>query len=224
MVYLKQQALSALMNPHFIFNCMNSIQHFLNKNENTLANSYLADFSHLIRMTLEDAQAAFIPLDKELERINRYLSLEQLRFGEDLTYSLSIDPSLQTQSVHIPNMILQPYIENAIWHGIMPKNKPGCIKISFAKEKNAGMKITIEDDGVGLNFKTRKNKSQQHWGLKLTQERLALLQALLHQYYEVMLHSKPNGTGTIVTITLPLNPDANIFARMENEITGNIPI
>lgn len=225
-IYLKQQALGVLINPHFIFNSMNSIQHYLNKHDNDLANAYLADFASLMRITIENAREAFISLSQELSRIKLYLSLEQLRFGEQLQYEISIDPQLETDSIRIPNMILQPYIENAIWHGIMPKNAEGKIQISIFKNTDKELKILIKDNGVGL--KTNANKQappKQHrpLGMKITQERLELLNKLSGQYYFVRTGSRDAGdntSGTAIEITLPLQPNEKLLEQIEEELNA----
>ena len=220
-IYLKQQALSALINPHFIFNCMNSIQHFLNRNEKDTANNYLADFASLIRMTMEQAQEAFITIEQELSRINIYLSLEHLRFGDDLEYEISVDPALDKMATRIPNMMLQPYVENAIWHGIMPKKAPGKIEIHFLKLDEASMKIIIRDDGKGMAMtaagELRKRKGYGH---TLTKERLGLLSTLLDQYYNVEITPAYPGKvypGVCVGITMPLYPRQELLAALEPE-------
>ncbi|HMG16387.1 MAG TPA: two-component regulator propeller domain-containing protein, partial [Saprospiraceae bacterium] len=141
--YFKQQAFHALINPHFIFNCMNSIQFYIHKNNNKLAYKYLEQFGNLIRMTMEHAQESFIDLKSELERLEIYLSLEKLRCGEILSYSLTIDPALNIHDIMIPNMVIQPYVENAIWHGIMPKSKAGIVEIIITKLDATYFKISI---------------------------------------------------------------------------------
>ena len=213
-VYLKQQALSALINPHFIFNCMNSIQYFMDNNENDKANAYLADFAHLIRVTMEDAQKVYISLESEISRIKLYLSLEQLRFGDGLEYDISIDRTLRTHDEYIPNMILQPYVENAIWHGIMPKNGKGKIAVSFSRHNEKEIKIMVQDNGTGINSKkTEQDEKEGHYGMKLTEERLELLKQLSKENYSVHASEITNKdgecTGTLVEIVVTSQP-ANI--------------
>lgn len=209
--HLKQQALSALINPHFIFNCMNSIQHYLNRNDNDKANSYLADFAQLIRITMEDAREAFIGLDNEIKRIRLYLSLEQLRFGEKLHYSIFVSNDLDLSTGRIPNMILQPYIENAIWHGITPYTHEGKIEIAFTSYKDQ-LRITISDNGPGFKQTAAKTQSlnKHHIGLSVTSERLLLLKQMSNQEYNVNIDEITDGDGNIagtrVTILLPLIP------------------
>lgn len=212
MAYLKQQALSALINPHFMFNCLNSIQYYLDANENDKANAYLADFAHLIRLTLDDAQKVYISLDKELSRIEFYLQLEQLRFGDELKYHIDLDTTLDTKNTYIPNMILQPYVENAIWHGIMPNRGKGNIWLSFKKGNDRELQIIVQDDGVGLNYKKDDEKIREgHYGMSLTEERLKLLNRLSDERFGVHAveildeHGKVRGTRIEITVTVKDN-------------------
>lgn len=214
MTYLKQQALSALINPHFIFNCMNSIQHFMNRKDTDKANSYLADFAHLIRLTMENAQDAFIMLDKELRRLELYLSLEQLRFGDDLKFNITADASLNAHNVFIPNMIIQPFVENSIWHGIMPKDGKGIISIHFNRLSKDELSVVIKDNGIGINNSRKKaaKDDKQHYGIKLTEERLSLLQQLSNHNYKIIIkENEEEGGGTVVTIILPVTTEVNLF-------------
>lgn len=151
--YFKEQAFHALINPHFIFNCMNSIQYYIRKNNNELAYKYLDQFGILIRMILDHSQETFIELKSELERLEIYLSLEKLRCGNLLSYTIKIDSALDIYKITIPNMIIQPYVENAIWHGIMPKSVPGNVDIYIDKTDDEFFKISIIDDGVGIKEK-----------------------------------------------------------------------
>jgi len=222
--YLKQQALSALINPHFIFNCMNSIQYYMDNNENDKANSYLADFAHLIRITMEDAQKVYISLEAELYRIKLYLSLEQLRFGDKLAYDIYVDPGLSMSDSYIPNMILQPYVENAIWHGIMPKKSNGHIQISFLCHGDKEIKIIVQDNGAGIsNTKNKPGAKDGHYGMKITQERLTLLKQLANENYAItvseLINEHGGATGTHIEIILTAHPaDMTLGTPDEEEI------
>lgn len=217
--YLKQQALSALINPHFIFNCMNSIQHFLNKKDNDMANVYLSDFAGLIRMTMENAQKVFISLEEETARIELYLALEKLRIGDRLEYEVSVASELRARNIRIPNMILQPYIENAIWHGIMPNKGSGKILVSFEPKDDTSLKIIIKDNGVGIGA-ARQQERKQHksLGMKLTENRLNLLNQLLNEYYTVNVLKPENEKGTIIEIILPYHPNERDMNLLEEEL------
>jgi ligand-binding sensor domain-containing protein len=210
MLYLKQQALGALINPHFIFNAMNSIQHYLNRSDSAKANMYLADFAGLIRLTLQHGQDAFIELNTEVARLRLYLSLEQLRTGPDLQFDITVDAQLQGKSLYIPNMVLQPYVENAIWHGIIPKDSPGKLLVSFSRLPHGLIEVKVQDDGLGYDPAALHDTiAARHKGLgmSLTEERLALFQSLMDKDFSVKVQAVNgiNGepTGTIVRITLP---------------------
>ena len=130
---LEQRALQSMMNPHFIFNVLNSIQFYLTSNDSRNAQINLGRFAKLIRMNLEINKEKFISIYNELEYIELYLSLEKLRFDEKFKYKLHVDPNINDKLVHIPSMILQPFVENAIWHGIAPQAGVGELVIEFMK-------------------------------------------------------------------------------------------
>lgn len=219
MTYLKHQALSALINPHFIFNCMNSIQHYLHRKDHEQASRYLSEFADLIRMTLEDTQEAFIHLGKELDRIALYLSLEKLRIGPKLDYKITVAPSVPAGEIRIPNMILQPYIENAIWHGIIPKKGAGKITIHIDADDEAHLRVRIEDNGVGIGSRTEQSPHRS-MGMKLTETRLALLNRLLNGYYQATITDlkEQNAEGTLVEIRLPCRPNEKQIRLLEAEM------
>lgn len=205
---------------------MNSIQHYLNKHDNDMANVYLADFASLVRMTMENAQEAFITLRKEIERTELYLSLEKLRFGDDLRYEIYTDPNLNVNEINIPNMILQPYVENAILHGIMPNNESGNIIVKFLKNNTNELKIVVQDDGIGISNskKLETGYMRAPYGMKLTEERLNLLKTLLGQYYSVcvkeVITEDKQTEGTVVEIIMPFNPESDELERIEEELNS----
>ncbi len=173
---LKQQALSAMMNPHFIFNSLNSIQHYINKYEREAANDYLVKFARLIRSNMRLSEKTFITLAKELDHLRLYMELEKMRFGENLFTIVEVAPSIDLQKIQIPAMTLQPYVENAIWHGLVDKNKEGKVKIVIIpSNKTNFLEIQIEDNGIGIEkskemkFQESKHISQ---GMRITKERL----------------------------------------------------
>ena len=175
---LEMQALRAQMNPHFIFNCLSSINRFILKNETEAASDYLTRFSRLIRMVLVHSQEPLITVEDELEILRLYLDMEQLRFKDAFDYKIIFTNRVDTGSVFIPSLLLQPFCENAIWHGLMHKEKKGNLQVALSMEDHV-LHCTITDDGIGrkmaaeMNSKsTEKNKSL---GLKITRERLALL-------------------------------------------------
>ena len=207
---LKHQALSASMNPHFIFNTLNSIQAYMNTHSKEEANEYLVNFSRLIRLNLDLAGQTFIPLETEIQRLELYLKYEKIRFEDMLNYEIKIDENINTRSLLIPNMILQPFVENSIWHGILHKDEPGNISIKISKEnllisKNNIPAITIDilDDGVGLNAVKSSKPSHTSKGISLIKERLKLLARDKSDYEYVMIRNRGNEIpGVIVSITL----------------------
>lgn len=196
----------------------------MNKNDREAANNYLSDFATLVRMTMEDAQEAFINLEEEIKRLDLYLALEKLRFGDKLEYKIAVNGDLDIHSIRIPNMILQPYVENAILHGILPKKEKGKINVYFSMVTDTELIIIIEDNGVGLNYDKKHNSVSKHnsFGMKLTEERLDLLNKFSGQHYSVNVMEvyNPDGAvrGTAVEITLPCYPDEKNISLLEDRI------
>ncbi|WP_131537364.1 ligand-binding sensor domain-containing protein [Pedobacter nototheniae] len=201
---LEQQALQAMMNPHFVFNVMNSIQHYINTQNTASANKVLTGFARLIRKNLEICTKSYISLEEELEYLNLYLKLEKNRFGDKLQYAFIIDPEIELEETFVPSMLLQPYVENAIWHGIMPKETGGKIHIKMQLENETHLNIEIIDDGIGID-NSLKSKKESHIskGMQLTQERLNLLGQIGAK--PIHLTVKQNAVnGTTVFISIPL--------------------
>ena len=200
---LEQQALQAMMNPHFVFNVMNSIQHFINTKNTNSANKVLTGFARLIRKNLEICTQSYISLEEEINYLNLYLSLEKNRFGDKFQFEINIDQEIDTDETRVPSMLLQPFIENAIWHGIMPKEDGGKVTIDIGKEVE-NLHINIIDDGIGIdNSLESKKDGHQSKGMMLTKERINLLNKI--EAKAIHLDIKQNGkSGTIVAITVPL--------------------
>jgi hypothetical protein len=175
---LEMQALRAQMNPHFIFNCLNSINRFILKNETEAASDYLTKFSRLIRMVLVNSKNKMITLDDELEMLRLYIDMERLRFKNCFDYKISFLNTVDSDNIYMPPLLLQPFAENAIWHGLMNKEGHGHLEIAFCMEGYL-LICTIEDNGVGREAAARlKSKSatkEKSMGLKITKERLALI-------------------------------------------------
>jgi len=177
-VELEAKALRAQMNPHFIFNCMNSIKALIQKGEQEKSVVYLTTFSKLLRTVLETSNKREITLFDELETCRLYNELESLRFNGKFTYSFNVDQTLDLKSIMVPALIIQPFIENAIWHGIMPKEEGGVVTVKVDKWDNT-IRCTIDDNGVGRET-SKQNKfssadsSHQSKGEHLTQARLNL--------------------------------------------------
>ena len=171
-------ALRAQMNPHFLFNCLNSINWYIIKNRPAEASRYIARFSRLIRLILDHSKDRQITLARELEALRLYLDMEAMRFEHRFEYSIDLSPDLDPEDVMVPPLIFQPYVENAIWHGLMPKNAPGHLRLSLRAEVDVVV-CTIEDDGIGRaaaaaqrDHATVKRQSQ---GLKITEARIRQL-------------------------------------------------
>lgn len=203
-IALEQQALQAMMNPHFIFNVMNSIQHFINTKDHVMANQLLTGFARLIRKNLDICNKSYISIEEELSYLTLYLSLEKLRFGDKMTYHVDVDEELDKEEILIPSMLLQPFVENAIWHGIMPKETNGNIWISIKQHDDEMLHICIEDDGIGIeNSSKLKNNDHISRGMELTQERINLLNKFEAQIAFNVTNVYPQGTK--VTIFIPFN-------------------
>ena len=173
---LEQQAFTSLMNPHFMFNALNSIQHYINVQDRQSANRYLTDFASLIRKNFDAAQQSFIPLEQELENIRIYLRLEQMRFTNRFTYQVTIDKNLDIDNWMIPTMMLQPLLENALLHGIMRSAIDGLLEIEL-KEQDKNLLITITDNGIGVTNSSANKGNSEHksHGMALIRKRMAAL-------------------------------------------------
>jgi sensor histidine kinase YesM len=170
------QALRAQMNPHFIFNSLSSINWFIMENDKDTASDYLTRFSRLMRMVL-NAQKPTIPLDDELKMLQLYLDMERLRLDNSFDYSITFTNAIDAGNVSIPPMLLQPFCENAIWHGFKNKEGQGHLNINIRTEDHL-LECTITDDGIGRKqaalFKKKSSKNDGSMGLGITRERLAL--------------------------------------------------
>jgi hypothetical protein len=177
-VELEMQALRAQMNPHFIFNCLNSINRFIIKNETEVASDYLTKFSRLIRMVLSNSKKTFVSLEEELDMLRLYIELERLRFKNAFDYDIGFNNGIEPENIFIPPLLLQPFAENAIWHGLMHKEAHGHLEIELSVEQKV-LTCVITDDGIGRNkaaeFENSSAKKSKSMGLQITRERLALL-------------------------------------------------
>ncbi|MBC7615778.1 MAG: histidine kinase [Pedobacter sp.] len=204
---LEQQAFTSLMNPHFMFNALNSIQHYINVQDRQNANHYLSDFASLIRKNFEAAQNSFIPLEEEVENIKLYLNLEQMRFDDHFTYKVLINNNLEVEDWMIPTMILQPLLENALLHGIMPSNITGKVSINFKLQAN-DLLIVITDNGIGLiNSNVLKtNTTHKSRGMELIRKRIKALNSFDSQPITIIMEpafkSKKN-PGNKISFLIP---------------------
>jgi ligand-binding sensor domain-containing protein/anti-sigma regulatory factor (Ser/Thr protein kinase) len=194
LVTSQQQTFSALMNPHFIFNALNSIQHYVLVQDKRAANKYLSGFGRLIRMNFESAQKSYISLEEELERLQLYMSLEQMRFGDKLQYSIEVAEDVVPEDWQIPAMIVQPYLENALLHGIAPATNPGKLVLRVWQEGH-DLHLSISDNGVGMAARKRLKQQNGHASrsMELIQKRIAILRKLHRQ--EIRIEVSDNNTG-----------------------------
>lgn len=206
----EQKALLAQMNPHFLFNALNSILHFIIENEKRTAISYLTKFSSLIRRILEGSNKNLVSLEEELSAIRLYLELEKLRFGDRFDYTITIEEAINPSQVKIPSMLIQPFIENALWHGLMPKTENGQLELRFTLTPDNVVICTIEDNGIGRKKSMQINSQRtQHrsTGLQNIHERISLLNQLYKHAIRVeildLTDNDNNAAGTRVTLMLP---------------------
>jgi sensor histidine kinase YesM len=201
------KSLRAQMNPHFIFNSLNSVNSFISKNDERAANRYLSDFSRLMRDVMENSQEDFIPLAKEIDILEVYLKLENHRFKDKFDYSFSVDKGINTEDALIPPMLIQPYIENAVWHGLRYKDEKGFLKVEISQVEN-DIIVTIEDDGIGRKksqeLKTENQKTLQSTGIKNIDSRLKIIEDIFKTKLDVTIEDadKTNQSGTLVTVKI----------------------
>lgn len=202
----KQQSLTSLLSPHFVFNALNSIQHYISEFDKRSANEYLASFAGLIRKTMDDASQVFITLRDEIEHLELYMSLEKLRFREKLEYEIVIGQDIDQDDVFVPSMLIQPYVENAIWHGLMNKPGGGKVSVRISKADEGYLSITIEDDGVGMDHTqeaTFRKSTHKPRGTGIMQERLQLLSGIIEKPIRLTVGEGTDGHGTRVVLHIP---------------------
>ena len=232
MLQLEQQALNANMNRHFVFNALNSIQYYINRQDRTAANRYLTSFAKLIRMNLDASQSDTVTLAEELERLELYLGLEHMRFKDKFRYTLETADTVDTSNVHLPAMMLQPYVENSIWHGILPMDRQGSVSISVTPGAPGWVTVTIADDGIGVqeSLKGKADGAEDHIskGIEITKGRADVLRSLHLSDIRIQGPEQSHNaaglvTGTQVKIDLPLgngtNKPANGLMQAERATT-----
>lgn len=207
---VEMQALRAQMNPHFLFNSLNSINRFIVKNDSKAASKYLTRFSRLIRLILDNSKSNKVTLANELEAIRLYVELESLRFDDRFTFDMHVDENVEPDNIEIDSLILQPYIENAIWHGLMHKDGHGTLRMAISRNHTT-LKCVIEDDGIGrlraAELKSKTAVKDKSYGMKITSDRLKMLNKENRASASVQVTDlvAPDGSpaGTRVEITLP---------------------
>ena len=209
---LEQDALRIQMNPHFVFNALNSIKLYIINNEQKNAVHYLNKFSKLIRNILESSTVKVVTLGEELKTMNLYMSIENIRFSNEITYKESISENVNLETIKIPPLILQPFLENSIWHGLSSKKGDKKVELSVEKLSNEFIQIDIEDNGIGRDaaFKIKSNKTlnRKSIGIDLTKERLDNFSTQFQSDYSLeyidLLDEKGKIKGTKVSLKIPL--------------------
>jgi tetratricopeptide (TPR) repeat protein len=200
--------LRAQINPHFIFNCLNSIYRYTKERDTDTAGKYLQKFSSLLRLVLENSRSEKITLARDLEALQLYADIEGLRFKEKLRFSLDIDPEIDPGFVQIPGMLIQPHVENAIWHGLMHRSEGGHISVRIEQPTETLLRITVEDDGVGraaaAELESKSAQQKKSLGQKITEERLRSTGKLASTTTTDLFDADGNAVGTRVVMEIVL--------------------
>ncbi|HSR38608.1 MAG TPA: histidine kinase, partial [Phnomibacter sp.] len=209
---VEMKALRAQMNPHFLFNSLNSINNFILKNDADNASAYLTRFARLVRLILDNSRHEWVSLDQELQALKLYIELEQLRFDQTFDYKIQMEPGIDVMHCQIPPMMLQPYVENAIWHGLLHRNSEGgLLQINLSLNGKDQLKITIEDNGVGrkasaIRKSHQRSMHKQSHGMQITSERLDTINAVYQidarSSIEDLYDDAGHATGTRVVLTM----------------------
>ena len=208
---IESQALRAQMNPHFIFNTLSSIQHYISNNDTDAALKYLSKFAKLMRKIMDNSKQQMISVAEELNALELYLELETMRFDKKFIHTITIDKEIDQAYDRIPSMLIQPYVENAIIHGLLPLQGNGKISITMEKQ-NDTILCTIEDNGIGRekSMEFKKNRVQQHksMGMSITKERLDILNSSLNSNINaeiIDIFENGKASGTKVRLIIPLD-------------------
>jgi hypothetical protein len=203
-------ALRAQMNPHFIFNCLNSIKLYATENDAAKASDYLTKFSRLIRLVLENSRSERVTLQNELDALRLYLTMEAMRFKAKLSFRIDMDPAIDAEFIEIPPLLLQPYVENAIWHGLMHKESGGTVLVRVEQPQPDCLQVLISDDGIGraeaAHLKSKSAMPKKSFGMKVTSERIALINQLYktstHVQIRDLVDSEGHTAGTEVRLEI----------------------
>jgi tetratricopeptide (TPR) repeat protein len=207
----EMKALQAQMNPHFIFNALNSIRKFLSNHRSEETDTYIKKFQELMRFVLENSTLQEVPLKNDLSALRLYMEFERLRLEDHFMFEINVDENVDQENIMIPPLILQPFVENAIWHGLQPKNEPGYIKISISME-NDTISCIVEDNGVGRDMNKPINEfmiiKKKSLGMKITEQRLNIYSSYknVKAWFDIIDLQNPERkpTGTRVELYLPL--------------------
>jgi sensor histidine kinase YesM len=208
---LEQSMLRSQMNPHFLFNSLNSIKLYIINNEKKNAVHYLNKFSKLVRKILEASSFKEIPLAEELETVELYMTIENIRFSNEINFKIMVDEGIDPHIIKIPSLILQPFLENALWHGLSSKEGEKSIVLQISKEKEGYINISITDNGVGREAaeKLKENKvlKSKSVGINITKERLANFSKDYQNTFEIeiqdLIDKQGEASGTKIVLHIP---------------------
>ena len=215
-VEIEQRLLRSQMNPHFIFNSLNSIQYYVSKNDSYMAESYLSKFARLIRSILEHSRQSYVPISDDCETLKLYMELEKLRFSDKFDYDFIVSDEIDIDFTKIPPMLIQPFVENSIIHGILQNSVQGKIKISLNINKSENQIIcNVYDNGIGrgksMELKMKSIQDHKSLGMAVTAERIELLNKKGKDNYSVkyfdLMDTEGNSTGTNVELKIPFVKD-----------------
>jgi len=209
---LSLSALRSQINPHFIFNCLNSIKLYASQNDINAASDYLTKFSRLIRMVLENSKNERVTFSSELEVLRLYIEMEAMRFKEKLKYNITVEKNVEADYIEVPPLLLQPYVENAIWHGLMHKEHGGNIDIRAVTKDDSLLIITVKDDGIGrakaAELKSKTATNHKSFGMKITSERMELINLKYKTVNSVTIDDlkdeRGEPAGTLVTLKIQI--------------------
>jgi len=204
--------LRAQLNPHFVYNCLNSIKLYMSENDSALTREYLSKFSRLMRLVLENSRCDKVILDNELEALTLYMELEAMRFKDKIDFEVLIDPDVETEFIEIPPLLIQPHVENAVWHGIMHKESKGTVIVKMQMADEHTLRVIVTDDGVGRTMaeqlKSKSATKHKSLGSKLTAERITLINKIFSTETQMQVHDLTNDeglpAGTEVVIHIPV--------------------
>jgi ligand-binding sensor domain-containing protein/signal transduction histidine kinase len=204
--------LRAQMNPHFIFNCLNSIKLYSAQNNSEMTSHYLTKFARLIRLVLENSRSEKVTLENELEALQLYIEMEAMRFKEKVKYNLIVDLAIDRQYIEIPPLLLQPYVENAIWHGLMHSKEGGTVVVEVTQPQDHRLHVEISDNGVGrttaMEYKSKSATRQKSFGMKMTSDRIMIINQMCNTqtvvHIQDLVHADGSPAGTKVILEIPV--------------------
>lgn len=206
-------SLRSQMNPHFIFNCLNSIKLYAIENNSEAASAYLGKFSGLMRLVLENSKSELITLQKEIDTLRLYMEMETMRFKHKLYFEINVADDVDKDYIELPPMLIQPYAENAIWHGLMPKEEGGKVIIEFSNFDNNHLQVVVTDSGIGRKkseaLKSLSAAGHKSFGMSITSQRIELINQMYNTEMAVTVTDNYDeediATGTTVSLIIPVN-------------------